>query len=216
MGKPESRRFKPPIEAPGTRKIVLSSPSASSSDPARPPTGKTTRSVPRTTRRAPATPEDEERQAAVAAAREETKSKNQFVLIGGIGGGVLLLIIVIAIAASSGGSSRAPAAANRPVKKAVAPPPEPPPEPKRSYNYVRNTGSIVFVCGGSEKHPDREVVIGACPKCGARNLFEVDSEASGYRCTSCKGVTEYGSVKCELCDRVPRVTKLKKVLATQQ
>ena len=144
------------------------------------------------------------------AAAEERKAKSQMVLIGGIGGGGLLLLIII-IAAASSGSSRPE---RRPEKRvaAAAPPPEAPVAKPKPTNYVRNTGAIMFVCAGTEAHPEKEVLIPACAKCAAKNAFEVDSEASGYRCTKCKVVAT--DLKCSDCGRTPRVTKLKKMLAT--
>jgi len=195
MAAPESRRFGKP------------------SDPARPAASKskTTRRLPRTTRRAGSEEGGEDKAAIVAAAKEEVRAKNQLVLIGGVGGGAFLLILIIAVAASSGSSGAARDAARRPERRAVAePPPPPPPPPPKAHNYIRNVGAIVFVCGGSDKHQDREVVLSACPKCPSRNGFAWDEAASGYRCSSCKGVYENSSIKCDQCGRTPRVTHLKK------
>lgn len=162
----------------------------------------------KTTRR---DPESADERAAIAhAAAEERKAKSQMALIGGIGGGGLFLLIII-IAAASSGSSRP----DRRVEKraAAAPPPvEAPVAKPKPTNYVRNTGAIMFVCAGTEAHPEKEVLIPACAKCSAKNSFEVDSEASGYRCTKCKVVAT--DLKCADCGRTPRVTKLKKMLAT--
>ena len=163
-----------------------------------------------TTRRAEMSPED--RAAIARQASEQRNAKNQLVLFGSIGGGVLLLLIIIVAASSGGGSSE------RRVekKKVVAAPPEAPKEKPKPVNYVRNTGAIMFVCGGSDKHDDREVLILQCPGCKAKNSFEVDNDAKGYRCTKCKAVHDQAAISCELCGRAPRVTKLKKVLATSQ
>ena len=161
----------------------------------------------KTTRR---DPESADERAAVAhAAAEERKAKSQMALIGGIGGGGLLLLLIIIGAASSG--SRRPV---REEKRVVAAPPpvEVPVAKPKPTNYVRNTGAIMFVCAGTEAHIDKEVLIPACAKCSAKNSFEVDSEASGYRCTKCKVVAT--DLKCSDCGRSPRVTKLKKMLAT--
>jgi hypothetical protein len=162
-----------------------------------------------TTRRAEMSSED--RAAMARQASEERQAKSQLVLFGSIGGGVLLLLIII-VAASSGGSGGAQARVEK--KKVVAPPPPPPEAKPKPVNYVRNTGAIMFVCGGSDKHPDREVLIPQCPSCKAKNSFEVDGEAQGYRCTKCKAVHDNAAITCELCGRNARVTKLKKVLAT--
>ncbi|HEX7896967.1 MAG TPA: hypothetical protein VF950_04360 [Planctomycetota bacterium] len=166
----------------------------------------------KTTRRDPDSADD--RAAQMHAASEERKAKSQMALIGGIGGGGLLLLIII-IAAASSGSARPD---RRTEKKAAAPPPpvEAPVAKPKPTNYVRNTGAIVFVCGGIEAHPDKEVVIPSCPKCSAKNVFEVDNEARAYRCTKCKGVYENADIKCGDCGRAARVTHLKKILATAQ
>lgn len=155
------------------------------------------------------TPED--RKAAAQAAAHERQAKSQMALVGGIGGGVLLLLIII-VAAASSGSSRASAA----PRKAAAPPPvvEAPKEKPKPTNYVRNTGAIMFVCAGANQHPEKEVLVPLCPKCSAKNAFEVDNEAGGYRCSKCKELTS--EIKCLDCGRSPRVTKLKKMLATAQ
>lgn len=161
------------------------------------------------TRRAEMTPED--RAALARQASEERKAKSNLVLFGAVGGGVLLLLVII-VAASTGGGGAA-----RPVekKKAVAAPPPAPVEKAKPVNYVRNTGAIMFICGGSDKHDDREVLILQCPGCKAKNAFEVDNEARGYRCTKCKVLHDQAAIVCDLCGRPPRLTtKLKKVLLT--
>jgi hypothetical protein len=165
-----------------------------------------------TTRRAELSPED--RAALARQSSEERKAKSQLVLFGSIGGGVLLLIIIIVAASSSGAGASTDRRAEK--KKIAAPPPEPPKEKSRPVNYVRNTGAIVFVCGGSDKHADQEVVVGQCPACKAKNAFEVDGEARAYRCTKCKAIHENAAITCDLCGRSPRVTHLKKVVAGPQ
>ncbi len=213
MGKPESRRF--------TRAAAPEPPQGEirplrpGEIPAPPPSGKTTRKIPRTTRRA-ASAGEEGGGAVVAQASTEAKSQNQMLLIGGVGGSILLLLIVIAVAASSGSSGRgAPEAAQRSKRPVVDTAPPPPREPPRQYNYVRNTGSIVFVCGGTDKHPDREIVLSACLKCKTKNEFAWE-EGAGYRCSSCKTVYEKAAIKCDKCDREARVTHLKKVASYLQ
>lgn len=162
------------------------------------------------TRRMEATPE--ERAALARQASEERKAKSQLVLFGSIGGGVLLLLIII-VAASSGGSASTERVVQK--KKVVAPPPEPPKEKPKPTNYVRNTGAIMFVCGGSEQHPDKEIVLPQCPKCPAKNAFEFDAEVNSYRCTKCKGVYDKAEIKCDGCGRAARVTHLKKAAVGQ-
>ncbi len=213
MKSPESRRFgipKSDSSGAGTRpRIKLSTPAP----PA--PTGKTTRAIPRT-RRARREDGTDEAQAEISAAKEETRAKNQLVLVASLGGGgFFLLLVIIAIAMSSGSSAPARDATRRPPPKAAAAPEPPPPPPRRAHNYVRNTGAIVFVCAGTEKHQDQEVVLSACPKCPSRNAFAWDEEASGYRCSSCKGIYENSAIRCGSCGRNPRVTHLKKTVSAQ-
>lgn len=226
MARPDSRRFnRPPAKPEGEiRPLIhgqvqdsipnpLSGPPSPDPRPSRPPTGKTTRHVPRTTRRIAAESAAGDEGSPIAQGAEEAKAKSHLALYGGIGGGALLLLVIIGVAASSGNSGRAPAESQRPTRKTAAAPP-PPPAPRespRQYNFVRNTGSIVFVCGGTDKHQDMEVVVSLCPKCPSKNQFAVDQEAGGYRCSNCKAVYEYSAIKCETCGRSPRVTHLKKV-----
>jgi hypothetical protein len=167
--------------------------------------------VRRKTTRRDAPESADERAAFAHAAAEERKAKSQMVLFGGIGGGVLLLIIIVAAAASSG--SRRPVREERRVV-AAPPPVEAPVAKPKPTNYVRNSGAIVFVCSGEDKHPEKEVLIPLCPKCPAKNAFEVDNEARAYRCTKCKAVYENADIKCGDCGRGARVTHLKKILAT--
>ncbi len=158
------------------------------------------------TTRKKAAPED--RFALAQAAAQERKAKSQMLLLGGGAGGLLLLVVIV-VAASSGGSRQV----REERRKAAAPPPvEAPVEKPKPSNYVRNTGAIVFVCAGADAHPEKEVLIPLCPQCSAKNAFEVDSEAGGYRCSKCKALTS--DVKCADCGKTPRVTKLKKMLAT--
>ncbi len=200
---PESRR-------PASTRIRLSPASGSAPKPPAPrtsrrPTGKTTRRV------AGAEPVNEAAPAAFAA--EEARAKSQLALYAGVGGGAVVLILIIAIAASSS-SKRVPvsdAPVARPARRTVEPPPPPPRDSPRQYNYVRNVGSIVFVCAGTDRHPDKEVVLSACPKCPARNAFAWEEGASAYRCSSCKADYENAAIKCDQCGRPPRVTHLKKV-----
>lgn len=208
MTRPDSRRFGRKPEGP--LKIKLSTPAPAPSAP----TGKTTRRVPKTTRRV-ADEDAVDTAAPVAFAAKESQARDQMVLWLAVGGGGFLLVLIIVIAvASSGSSGRAREEARRPTRKAAAEPPPPPPvERPKAHNFVRNTGSIVFVCAGTDKHPEREVVLSACPSCPAKNAFAWDDAAAGWRCTPCKAVYENAAIKCNLCDRPPRVTHLKKVTA---
>lgn len=223
MNKPESRRFtsaghpsrntpppQPKLQLPG----APPAPSGPPRKTTRIPTGKTTRITPRTTRRAAGALEGDEGAEALEAAAQEKKAKNQLVLFGAIGGALVLLIIVIAIAASTGGSSYTPAYSAPRAERRVsaAPPPPPPRESPREYNFVRNTGSIVFICGGSDKHADKEVVISACPKCSKKSSYAWDDTARSYRCAGCSAAYENADIKCDECGKLPRVTHLKKTV----
>ncbi len=141
----------------------------------------------------------------------DAKAKSQMVLFGSIGGGILLLLLIIAAASSGGGGPSRPA----PKKSVYVAPPEAAPEKAKPVNFVRNTGAIVFVCGGSDKHKDTEIVLPQCPKCPAKNSFTVDGEAQAYRCSKCKAVYENADIKCDQCGRTARVTHLKKIAGGQ-
>jgi hypothetical protein len=202
MGEPESRRIPRITLSP----LPGSDPAPTGRKISRRPTGKTSRRIATEAAPDPAAP--------AAFAAEEARAKRQLGLYAAVGGGALLLILVIAIAASSGPSKRLPAAdaaVARPARRTAEPPPPPPRESPRQYNFVRNVGSIVFVCAGTDRHPDKEVVLSACPKCPARNAFAWDEGA--YRCSACKSEYENAAIKCDQCDRAPRVTHLKKVAA---
>jgi hypothetical protein len=134
--------------------------------------------------------------------------KNPMILVGAFGGGVVLLLLVIAAAASGGGGGKPRPGPKRSVEVAA---PAAPVEKPRPVNFVRNTGAIVFVCGGTEKHKDLEVVLSRCPKCPAKKVFTVDADAQGYRCNACKAVYENAEIKCDQCGRPARVTHLKKI-----
>jgi hypothetical protein len=222
MGKPDSRRFA--RSKPDSKPVM---PWQESPAPAAPPVNgkpKTGRiSAPKTTRmraaRSDSGDEGEENAGpspAVVAARAREESRNQTMMIVGICAGVGLLLLVLIVAVSSGSSGNAVASENRRKKKVEVEAPPPPPPPRQSFNYVRNTGSIVFVCGGSDKHQDKEIVVGDCPACPEKNQFEVAQDAGGYRCVKCKGVVQYADLKCDSCGKVPRVTHLKKVLPTNR
>lgn len=214
MTKPESRRFKPvgglpsrSTPGPQPRLPMPAAPPPNGSTPT-----KTTRHVPRTRRIPTAEGQDGE----MMQAPPLPKKQNPMILIGSVSGGIFLLIIIIAAAASSGSSGYSSSTPRRPEKKAAPPPPPPPPSESRSYNYVVNTGSIVFVCAGTDVHPDKEVIVSTCQKCSGVNKFAWDDTARAYRCSGCSAVYENASIRCPECNRPPRVTKLKKVIQRQQ
>jgi hypothetical protein len=192
--------------------IRLSAQSPLVPETSRAPSAGIPRSKPRTTRRVPVErgAEGEEREAA----RPAPKSKNPMLLIGGIVGGVFLLIIIIAAAASSG-SPRVVVGGGAPkAPKKAAPEPAyvPPPEAPKASNFIVNTGSIMFVCGGSDQHADKEIVLSKCPGCSATNRFSFDSVADAFKCEACSAGVDKAAIKCDLCGRVARKTHLKKVV----
>lgn len=215
MSKPETRRSRPDSKPlmPWQEAKPAGAPTAKPKT-GRLPTGKTTR-----VRRSDSGDEGDVESGpspAVLAARSREESRNQTMLIGGVAAGVVLLLLVLIVAVSSGSSGQAQANERRKPKPVVVESAPPPPPPPRATNYVRNTGSIVFVCGGTEKHQDKEIVVGSCPSCPEKNQFEVAQDVGGYRCVKCKGVVQYADLKCDDCGRTPRVTHLKKVLPTQR
>jgi hypothetical protein len=216
MGKPDTRRSARPDSKPimpWQEPKPAAAPAPSNGKP------KTVR-VPKTTRIRRADGDEGEGETGpsplVLAARSREESRNQMMMIGGISAGVVLLLLILVVAVSSGSSGQAQANERRKPKPVVVEAPPPPPPKPRATNYVRNTGSIVFVCGGTEKHQDKEIVVGNCPSCPERNQFEVAQDVGGYRCVKCKGVVQYSDLKCDDCGRTPRVTHLKKVLPTQR
>lgn len=135
------------------------------------------------------------------------------ILIGGIAGGVFLLIVIIAIAASGGSSAPVRRADTSSQARKPEPPPPPPSAPSspRAYNYVINTGGIFFVCAGSDKHEDKEVIFSKCAGCGAANKFSWDDPSNTYKCASCNALVDQATIKCGECGKQGRKTHIKKV-----
>jgi len=65
------------------------------------------------------------------------------------------------------------------------------------------TGAIMFVCSGSEKHEDKEVLISKCPSCSENNYFYWDSHNSQFICFACTKAVDNAIVKCSECGRPP-------------
>ncbi len=65
------------------------------------------------------------------------------------------------------------------------------------------TGSIMFVCSGSEKHEDKEVLITKCPACSELNYFYWDSAGSQFICYACTKPVDNAVVKCPDCGKQP-------------
>ena len=69
------------------------------------------------------------------------------------------------------------------------------------------TGAIMFVCAGSEKHEDKEVFISKCPSCSEVNYFYWNSHNSEFVCYACTKAIDSSVVKCPECGRPPRIVR---------
>jgi hypothetical protein len=69
------------------------------------------------------------------------------------------------------------------------------------------TGAIMFVCAGSEKHEDKEVFISKCPSCSEVNYFYWNSHNSEFVCYACTKAIDSSLVKCPECGRPPRIVR---------
>lgn len=65
------------------------------------------------------------------------------------------------------------------------------------------TGAIMFVCAGSDKHEDKEVLISKCPACSENNYFYWDSGNSQFICFACTKPVDNAVVKCGDCGKQP-------------
>jgi len=65
------------------------------------------------------------------------------------------------------------------------------------------TGAIMFVCAGSDKHEDKEVLISKCPTCSEQNYFYWDSGNSQFVCFACTKPVDNAVVKCGDCGKQP-------------
>jgi DNA-directed RNA polymerase subunit RPC12/RpoP len=65
------------------------------------------------------------------------------------------------------------------------------------------TGAIMFVCAGSDKHEDKEVLINKCPSCSEQNYFYWESANSQFVCFACTKAVDNAVVKCPDCGRPP-------------
>lgn len=127
------------------------------------------------------------------------KQDTTLIVGGAVGGGALLLVIIIAVA-SSGGRPPAP-----PPREVKAPPPVE--RPVESHRTVSETGAIMFICGGSTKHEDKEVILSQCPGCGAYDKFYW--KESQYLCLTCSKAFDNAKIACRECGKVPRVHRIK-------
>jgi hypothetical protein len=69
------------------------------------------------------------------------------------------------------------------------------------------TGAIMFVCAGSEKHEDKEVFISKCPSCSEVNYFYWNTHTSEFVCFACTKAIDSSVVKCPECGRPPRIVR---------
>ena len=69
------------------------------------------------------------------------------------------------------------------------------------------TGAIMFVCSGSERHEDKEVFISKCPSCGELNYFYWNTHNSEFVCYACTKAVDSTVVKCPECGRPPRIVR---------
>ncbi len=75
--------------------------------------------------------------------------------------------------------------------------------PERDGIPADATGAIMFVCSGSDKHEDKEVLISKCPSCSEMNYFFWDSPNSQFVCYACTKAVDNAVVKCPECGRPP-------------
>src|SRR5579863_335642 len=68
---------------------------------------------------------------------------------------------------------------------------------------VDATGAIMFVCSGSDKHEDKEVLITRCPSCFESNYFYWDSANAQFVCFACTKPVDNSLIRCPDCGRPP-------------
>lgn len=68
---------------------------------------------------------------------------------------------------------------------------------------VDATGAIMFVCSGSDKHEDKEVLISRCPSCFESNYFYWDGGNSQFVCFACTKPVNNDVIRCPECGRPP-------------
>jgi hypothetical protein len=130
----------------------------------------------------------------------QAKKSNTMLIVGAAGGGLLVLIVIIAVAAS-GGSRAAPPPPKKQIAAVV--------EPEKPKEKAPDTGPIIFICSGSDKHDDKENSITRCPKCDARARFYWDHVGKQYLCWPCKTTFPPAELKCPDCGRAPRTHRVK-------
>lgn len=88
--------------------------------------------------------------------------------------------------------------------------------PERDGVRVEDTGAIMWVCAGTEKHEDKEVLISRCPDCSQANYFFFDYNETAFRCYACLKLVETGKIRCPECGQPPRRLRTKNVAKPAQ
>lgn len=112
-----------------------------------------------------------------------------------------LSVLVIAGCASSGEPTIVKKPHPKMAKAGILPGKDIPAE--RDGIPVDATGAIMFVCAGSEKHEDKEVLISKCPSCSENNYFYWDSSNAQFVCFACTKPVDNAAVKCPDCGKQP-------------
>lgn len=75
--------------------------------------------------------------------------------------------------------------------------------PERDGVRLEDTGAIMFICSGSDLHPDKEVLIHDCPACGEKNHLYFDYSLNGFACYACAKPYPSAKLVCPDCGRDP-------------
>lgn len=114
---------------------------------------------------------------------------------------VALLVLGLVGCASSGEPTIVKKPHTRVAKAGILPSRDIPNE--RNGVPIDATGAIMFVCSGSEKHEDKEVLISKCPSCSENNYFYWDSAGAQFICFACTKAVDNAAVKCDECGKQP-------------
>jgi hypothetical protein len=74
---------------------------------------------------------------------------------------------------------------------------------------VDDTGSIMFICLGSDKHEDMEVIFRECPACKKMDTFYWDTEKKCFIAFTCGTPYDNATIKCPTCGKVPTRVRIK-------
>jgi len=74
---------------------------------------------------------------------------------------------------------------------------------------VDDTGYILFICLGSDKHEDMEVIFRECPACKKHDTFFWDTEKKCFIAFTCGTPYENAMIKCPTCGKVPTRVRIK-------